>query len=109
MNESTPKSLISGEHRRNAGMVVRLVGDECLVLDLETDRIHQLNATASFIWNNFDRAPTPDAMANLLALEFDVAQDTALSDVESTLRTLRELKLIVGDGSEAGHSEVCPG
>jgi hypothetical protein len=106
MDESAPKPLISGEHRRNKDMVVRQVGDECLVLDLEAERIHQLNATASFIWHNFDRAPTPDAMAQLLAFEFDVAQDTAISDVQTTFRTLRELKLIVGDESEAGHCQA---
>lgn len=109
MDDSDGKSLNSSEHRRTNDMVVREVGDECLVLDLAADRIHQLNATASFIWHNFDRAPTPDAMAQLLAFEFDVAQDTAISDVRKTFDALRQLKLIVGDESEAGCAHACPG
>jgi len=87
--------------RRRDDLVVREVGTDVLVLDLESERIHQLNPTASFIWHNCEVASSPVEIAELLAFEFDVAQDVALHDVKRALEMLRELKLIVGDGTQS--------
>ena len=92
--------------RRRQDLIVRAVGTDMLVLDLQLERIHQLNPTASFIWHNCDMASSPAEIAALLAFEFDVAQDVAIHDVERALDMLRELKLIEGDGPQ---SEDRPG
>ena len=81
--------------RRRKDLVVRAVGADMLVLDLQSQRIHQLNPTASFIWKNCDVASSPAEIAALLAFEFDVAQDVAIQDVQRALEMLQALKLIV--------------
>ena len=83
--------------RRRQDLVVREVGTDTLVLDLESERIHQLNPTASFIWHHCDVASSPAEIAASLAFEFDVAQDIAIQDVQRALEMLGALKLIVGE------------
>ncbi len=77
------------------GVTVRPVEDELLILDSETQRIHQLNPTASFIWRCCGESASEAEIASLLAEKFAVDKDIALRDVAETLRRLRELKLVV--------------
>lgn len=80
-----------------AGVAVRAVEDELLVLDRETQCIHQLNPTASFIWRCCVNAVSEEEIAGLLTENYAVDEHIALRDVSETLRRLRELELIVGD------------
>ncbi len=72
------------------------VQQELLLLDTEFKQIHQLNETASFVWDRCEQVPDAVAIAQLLAQEFDVAEDVALNDVRQILRRLRELHLLIG-------------
>jgi hypothetical protein len=63
---------------------------------MESKQIHQLNETASFIWDMWSRVPDPREIARLLAQKFDVDEHVALSDVSETVNKFRELKLLVG-------------
>ncbi len=74
--------------------MAREVDGEVLILDTESDLIHQLNATASFIWNGCDGATSEAQIAAALAKAFDIGHDTALKDVLDTVSALRALKLI---------------
>lgn len=78
------------------GVTVRAVESELLVLDRETQRIHQLNPTASFIWRCCSDAASEEEIAGLLAQKYAVDEHIALKDVGETLRRLRELELVVG-------------
>ncbi len=80
--------------RRVEGILAREVEGGLLLLDTNTEHIHQLNATARYIWQRCDDAPSVGAIAELLASEFDVEQDIAVVDVERTLVNLRELGLV---------------
>jgi hypothetical protein len=75
--------------------MVREVDREILLLDTESDQIHQLNQTASFIWRRCDEAASAEEIAALLATEFEVEEDTALKDVVEVLGKLRALNLIL--------------
>ena len=75
--------------------MVRDVDHDVLLLDTESDLIHQLNQTASFIWRKCDEAPSVTEIAELLATEFDVEVHIALRDVVETLSRLKALNLIV--------------
>lgn len=86
--------------KKLAGVTIREVDRDLLLLDTETQRIHQLNATASFIWRCCDEAASAEEIAGLLAAEYAVDEHIALRDVAETLRQLRELSLLV-DGQSA--------
>ena len=81
--------------RRLKSVMVRPVDQELLLLDTASNLIHQLNQTASFIWQKCDDARSSEEMARLLATEYEVGYATALRDVVQTLEKLRELTLIV--------------
>jgi hypothetical protein len=87
--------MVSTMRRKLSAVTIRPVGDELLVLDTDAQRIHQLNATASFIWQCCDRAASADEIAGLVATEYAVDQHIALRDVAEILGRLRELNLVV--------------
>ena len=75
-------------------VMVREVDGELLLLDTNSNRIHQLNRTASFIWERCDKVASSAELATELALEFDVETGQALNDVTETLDTLCSLELV---------------
>jgi hypothetical protein len=84
----------SALRRRLDALAVREVDDDLLLLDTASNRIHQLNRTASQIWRLCD-STRPDSIAAELARDYDVDEEQALSDVISTLETFRSLNLVV--------------
>ena len=85
-----------GTMRRRLGAVVaQTVDRDLLLLDTEAELIHQLNATASFIWHRCDGENSATEIARLLADEFAVESNVALNDVVETLNKLREVNLVV--------------
>jgi hypothetical protein len=82
--------------RRQAAIAVRDLGDEVLVLDMTRNQIHQLNRTASFIWHKCAGPASAEDIAAAVVKAFDVANDTAMADVERVLGQLRELDLLMG-------------
>ena len=81
--------------RRLNDIMVRQVGQELLLLDTASNQIHQLNQTATFIWNKCDDARSSDDIARLLAIKYEISYRLAISDVVQTLEKLREVNLIV--------------
>lgn len=81
--------------RRLGPVVARKVDLDLLLLDTEAENIHQLNETASFIWNHCDGGKSAHQIAELLASEFAVEPELALKDVVETLGKLRVLNLVV--------------
>jgi hypothetical protein len=77
------------------GVTVRAVEDELLLLDRNTQRIHQLNRTASFIWRCCGETASQEEIASQLAARYAVDEAVALKDVADTLRRLLELRLVV--------------
>ena len=75
--------------------MVRDVGRDLLLLDTESEHIHQLNQTARFIWRSCDGASSAEEIAGLLAKEYEVDRHVALKDVVETLSSLRALNLLV--------------
>jgi len=63
--------------------------------------VHQLNQTASFIWERLDGKTPVNAIARMLADCFDVDLKTAESDVAKATSQLRRLNLL-----ESGNDQV---
>jgi coenzyme PQQ synthesis protein D (PqqD) len=82
--------------KRRDDLMLRRVQNELLFLDMESKQIHQLNETASFIWDMWNQVPNTREIAKLLVQRFDVEEHVALSDVSGMVDKLRDLKLLVG-------------
>ena len=81
--------------KRRDGLILRKVQQDLLLLDTEFNQIHQLNETASFIWENWEQVPDPVGIARLLAQKFDVEEQVVLNDVSAIVGRLQELNLLV--------------
>jgi hypothetical protein len=81
--------------KRRDGLIVRKVQQDLLLLDTEFNQIHQLNETASFVWENWEQVPDPVEIARLLAQKFDVEEQVVLNDVSAIVGRLQELNLLV--------------
>ena len=79
---------------RTSGILVREVDGEILLLDTESDQIHQLNSMASLIWRNLKEGASASEIARRLAEQFDVDENIALADVEDILGKLGALKVL---------------
>ena len=78
------------------GLMIRKLGDELLVLDTDRDQVHQLNATASLIWELNEAGVPAEEIAERLASTFEVVHSQAEADVETTLAAFRERGLAGG-------------
>jgi PqqD family protein of HPr-rel-A system len=65
-----------------------------VVLDRHGGRVHQLNATASYVWGRCDGRLTEAEIADDLAKAFDVEPAQAVSDVGALIGQFRELGLL---------------
>ena len=81
--------------KRRDGLILRKVQQDLLLLDTEFNQIHQLNETASFIWENWEQVPDPIGIARLLTQKFDVDEQVVLNDVSAIVGRLQELNLLV--------------
>jgi len=73
----------------------RVVEGEMVVMDKQSEQIHQLNQTASFIWQLCDGDHDRQQIAEELAAAFEVDAETADADVADTLTKLEEIGLLV--------------
>ena len=64
------------------------------MLDRDGGKVHQLNATASYIWGRCDGRLTEAEIADDLAKTFGVAPAQAMSDVGALIGQFRELGLL---------------
>ena len=86
---------------RRADVLTRTIQREVVVLDRAAGYVHQLNETASCVWNRCDGAHSADDIAAHLAVTYDVPLAEVLSDVSATLADFRRLGLVVDSlGSE---------
>jgi len=80
--------------KRRSDLTVRIVEGETVVLDREGGLIHQLNRTASYVWERCDGKSTLAEIENQMAAVFDVDRKTAAKDLAAILRQLKQLNLL---------------
>ena len=74
--------------------ILQDVGDELLVLDRETNRLHHLNPTASWIYRRCDGRNSVETLVDALIEQFAIERETVERDLLQTLAQLRTLGLI---------------
>jgi hypothetical protein len=77
---------------RKEGLLVRDIGDEVVVYELESHRGHCLNRTAALVWHACDGRSTVAAIAAQVGRELGVPADEHL--VRYALRRLRDARLL---------------
>ena len=75
-------------------VTVQHVGDESLVLDLNSGQIHQLNATAAWILAQCNGENSIESIVRSFAEQFSLDSETAASDVAGTIEQLMQVSVI---------------
>jgi coenzyme PQQ synthesis protein D (PqqD) len=70
------------------------VAGEALLLDVDSGQIHQLNATATYIWRKCDQVESREELAGEFVGRFSVEYGKALRAVSETPNSLQQLNLI---------------
>ncbi len=95
MREKRPRA-------RRQGLLVRDLGEEQVVYDLESHRGHCLNRTAALVWHACDGQSTVAGIAAQVGRDLGVPQDAGL--VRYALRILRHARLL----DPASAERPCP-
>jgi hypothetical protein len=80
--------------KRRSDLNYRTINGETLILNREEKRLHQLNPTASFIWDCCDGSANIAAIIDRLTRAYEVDASTARKDVEKVLSNLRSSSLL---------------
>ena len=91
---AVPKLLWRDALKPRPDLAVEESDGELIVLDKDGGEVHQLNQSAALIWQGLSEGLGTDEIAVLLTNAFDVDQKSAISDIETTITQLCELKLL---------------
>jgi len=81
------------EKRRD--VIATVLNGETLILDVQRNKVHHLNVTASHVWREFSGQKTFQQIAETMVTLFDTDVDTAKHDVERILKELHALGLFI--------------
>lgn len=92
-------SIASVLHRqakleRHPSVVAHRIRDELVLVNLETNKIFELTPTAARVWDLLDHETDADAILEVLQHEYDVDPDRLARELERTLDSLAENRLI---------------
>lgn len=82
---------------RRSDLLYREVDNEIVVLDRHSEKIHQLNESAAYIWKHCDGRHSAPEIARLLTEVYDIPVSVAEPDVMRTVNDLAMLGLLDGN------------
>ena len=92
--------------KRMTDLALQAVGEETLVLDLNNHVLHQLNATANWIFSCCDGKTTVATMVSELVARYQLDRGAAEKDILDTLEQLARKRLVSLNGAE--ERNTCP-
>lgn len=82
-------------YKQKDGVSGRRLGEDLMLYDPESDKVHVLNETAALIWNLLDGTNTIEKIEEILRQTFKDAKTRDISgDVKETLEKLKQEGLI---------------
>jgi hypothetical protein len=90
--------------QKNPALAWREIDDETVIISPNDSVMHELNDTGSFLWKNIDGKKSAAELAELLAANYEVNPDVALSDTQSLLEEMSSRKLVVSISAAGGAS-----
>ena len=90
--------------QKNPALAWREIDDETVIISPNDSVMHELNDTGSFLWKNIDGKKSAAELAVLLAENYEVTPDIALSDTQALLEEMSSRKLVVTTPSTEGVS-----
>lgn len=91
---TAPKKT-SDRFKHAAHAAWRKVGDETIILDLNSSVYYSLNETGSFVWEQLGNGEALPDVAEALTDEFEISADKAEKDAAELVDSLVKEKLLV--------------
>jgi hypothetical protein len=88
--------------QKNPALAWREIDDETVIISPNDSVMHELNDTGSFLWKNIDGKKSAAQLAELLAENYEVTPDAAVTDTQSLLEEMSSRKLVVTVSGEDG-------
>ncbi|HHJ17652.1 MAG TPA: PqqD family protein [Gammaproteobacteria bacterium] len=73
---------------------IREINGEIVILDRNTEEIHTLNESASYVWSRLDGSLSRDEIVAGFREDHGISQATAEADVDAIIRQFQALELI---------------
>ena len=90
--------------QKNPALAWREIDEETVIISPNDSVMHELNDTGSFLWKNIDGKKSAAELAELLAENYEVTKDIALSDTQSLLEEMSSRKLVLSIPATGGVS-----
>ena len=71
------------------------IDGESVILDNSGGLIHQLNSTASFVWQHCDASSSIETIANILVQNYSVSIEDAIKDVSAVIMNFKDTNLLI--------------
>ena len=81
--------------QKNPALAWREIDDETVIISPNDSVMHELNDTGSFLWKNIDGKRSAAELAQLLAENYQVTPDIALSDTQALLEEMSSRRLVI--------------
>lgn len=75
-------------------VVGRRLDERFVVVNLRTNRIYELNRSASVLWELLEEGAEAPALERMMRERFDVDPETLREDIDATMRSLRDAGLV---------------
>ena len=75
-------------------LAIESVEGNLLILDKRHEKIHELNATASAVWQGIQEDRETDSIVDAIVENFDITHEIARSDVSRTMDEFHKLNLL---------------
>jgi len=72
---------------------IREINGEMVILDRNTEEIHTLNESASYVWSRLDGRSTRDEIVAGFLKVYEINQEAAEADVDAIISQFQSLKL----------------
>jgi hypothetical protein len=80
--------------KRKAKLVAEKMGDDVVMMGMESGRYYKLNPTAARIWEIIEEETTPSEVVENLLSEYDISEEVCKSEVLDILTQFRREKII---------------
>ncbi|MEY2835463.1 MAG: hypothetical protein RLZZ557_1125 [Bacteroidota bacterium] len=79
---------------QNKQVVQSKIGDDVVMLDMESGFYFGLNSVASVIWNMMQNAVTPEEIVSQLLTEYAVQESQCMAETQELIGRMLEHKII---------------
>jgi hypothetical protein len=79
----------------NPNVTFQRLGDDLVVVNLESDTIYTLNATAAVVWEMLHNGSDEDTVRVRLLTDYDVGEETIGRELNAALIKLKDFGLLI--------------